>query len=85
MERKEHMLSQVESWRQSGIREHAFCDKAGIKLSTFSYWVRISKKQYDLAGGFIELTNPSVNLGNQYKIVHPNEGIVPTIAAIHRF
>lgn len=39
MDRKEYMLSQVESWKQSGITQQAFCDKAGIKLATFGYWV----------------------------------------------
>lgn len=46
------------------ISQQAFCDKSGIKLGTF--------KQDDLAGVFIELTNPSSTLGNQYEIVCPN-------------
>ena len=72
MDKKEYMLSQVDAWKQSGISQQTFCDKAGIKLSTFSYWVRISKQQDDLAGGFIELTNPSMDLKSQYEIVYPN-------------
>ncbi len=72
MDRKEYMLSQVESWKQSGISQQAFCDKAGIKLATFGYWGRRSKIQDDLAGCFIELPNPSIKLKSQYEIVYPN-------------
>lgn len=72
MDRKEYMLSQVESWRQSGTTQRAFCDKAGIKLATFSYWIKRSKKQDDLTDGFITLPNPSSTLRNQYEILYPN-------------
>lgn len=66
------MLSQVESWKQSGITQRTFCDNAGIKLATFSYWIKISKEQEDLTVGFIELKNPSIHLKSQYEIVYPN-------------
>ena len=72
MDKKEYMLSQVEAWKQSGISQQTFCDKAGIKLGTFSHWIKISKQQDDLVGGFIELANPSINLKSQYEIVYPN-------------
>ena len=66
------MLSQVEAWKQSGISQQLFCDKAGIKIGTFSYWVRVSKNQDDLAGGFIEISKPTTHLKSQYEIVYPN-------------
>ena len=72
MDKKEYMLSQGEAWKQSGISQRTFCDKAGIKLATFSYWIKISKQQDDLAGGFIELPNHSIKLKSQYEIVYPN-------------
>lgn len=72
MDRKEYMLSQVESWKQSGISQRAFCNKAGIKLATFSYWIKKSKERDDLTGGFITLPNPVTALKSQYEIVYPN-------------
>lgn len=72
MDKKEYMLSQVEAWKQSGISQQTFCDIAGIKLGTFSYWIKISEQQDDLVGGFIELANPSIDLKSQYEIVYPN-------------
>lgn len=72
MDRKEYMLAQVESWKQSGVTQRTFCDKAGIKLATFCYWVKISKQQDDLAGGFIELNNLGIQPKSQYEIIYPN-------------
>jgi hypothetical protein len=72
MDKKEYMLSQVEAWKQSGISQQTFCDKSGIKLGTFSYLIKISKQQDNLAGGFIELANPSIDMKSQYEIVYPN-------------
>ncbi|WP_016991451.1 IS66 family insertion sequence element accessory protein TnpA, partial [Flavobacterium sp. ACAM 123] len=37
MDKNEFMLSRVESWKQSGLSQQAYCDQAGIKLGTFSY------------------------------------------------
>jgi hypothetical protein len=62
----------VEAWKQSGISQQTFCDKAGIKLGTFSYWIKRSKEDDDLGGGFIEISNPSTHLKSQYEIVYPN-------------
>lgn len=75
MDRKEFMLSQVESWKQSGLTQQTYCNQAGIKLATFSYWIQKSKKQEVQIGGFIALKKPVFALENKYEIVYPN-GVV---------
>ncbi|NDP21183.1 MAG: IS66 family insertion sequence element accessory protein TnpB [Paludibacter sp.] len=72
MDRKEFMLFQVESWKQSGLSQQTFCDQAGIKLGTFSYWIRKSKNEEVQIGGFIPLKKPVFALENKYEIVYPN-------------
>jgi hypothetical protein len=58
MDKNEFMLSRVESWKQSGLSQQAYCDQAGIKLGTFSYWIRKSKNEEAQNGGFIALKKP---------------------------
>jgi hypothetical protein len=75
MDRKEYMLSQVKSWKQSGITQQVFCNQAGIKLATFSYWIQKSKQEEVQSAGFITLKKPVFALENKYEIVYPN-GVV---------
>jgi hypothetical protein len=75
MDKKDFMLSQVESWKQSGLAQQTFCDQAGIKLGTFSYWIRKSKKQEVESGGFITLKKTIRSFENKFEIVYPN-GVV---------
>ena len=75
MDKNEFMLSRVESWKQSGLSQQGYCDQAGIKLGTFSYWIRKSKNEEGQSGGFIALKKPVFALENKYEIVYPN-GVV---------
>ena len=76
MDKKEFMLSQVESWKQSGLAQRAYCLQEGIKLPTFSYWVQKSKNEVAQSGGFIALKKDDVAVQNKYEILYPNGVIV---------
>ena len=76
MDKKEFMLSQVESWKQSGLAQRAYCLQEGIKLATFSYWVQKSKNKEVQSGGFIALKKDDVAVQNKYEIVYPNGVVV---------
>lgn len=78
MDKKEYMLSQVEAWKQSGLTQQSYCDQVGIKLPTFSYWVRKSKSQED-SSGFVEIKKSISTLVNHYEIIYPN-GVVVRLA-----
>jgi len=72
MDKKEYMLAQVETWRESGLTQRSYCHQAGIKPATFSYWVRKGKKQQEDLGGFVEIERSMASLGNNYEITYPN-------------
>ena len=76
MDKKEFMLSQVESWKQSGLAQRAYCLQAGIKLPTFSYWVQKSKNKEAQSGDFIALKKDDLAVQNKYEIVYPNGVVV---------
>lgn len=75
MDKKEYMFSQVAAWRQSGLTQRNYCDQVGIKLATFSYWVRKSKKQ-EGPGIFMEIKRPTSTLEKKYEILYPNGVVV---------
>jgi hypothetical protein len=76
MDKKEHMLSQVAAWLQSGLTQRSYCGQTGIKLATFNYWVQKFKNQENLMGGFIEIKNAVPTRENSYEITYPNGVVV---------
>ena len=36
----EYRAFHLKAWRQSGLSQRAYCERAGLALSTFSYWHR---------------------------------------------
>ena len=72
MDKTEYMLAQVEAWRESGLTQRSYCDQAGIKPATFSYWVRKSKNQQEDLIGFIEIKRSSAISENKYEVIYPN-------------
>ncbi|MCK0124740.1 IS66 family insertion sequence element accessory protein TnpB [Gelidibacter sp. F2691] len=75
MDKKEYMLSQVDTWRGSGLTQQSYCNQVGIKLATFNYWVQKSKNQENLSG-FIEIKKPTAILENKYEVLYPNGVVV---------
>lgn len=72
MDKKEHMLAQVEAWRESGLTQRSYCEQAGIKPATFSYWIQKSKNQQEDLIGFIEIKRSTAILENKYEVIYPN-------------
>ncbi len=35
---REYWLAQIEQWKQSNLKQHAYCTKVGINYSAFVYW-----------------------------------------------
>ena len=36
--KREYWLTQIKQWQESQLSQQAYCEKAGIKYSTFVYW-----------------------------------------------
>lgn len=75
MDKAQVMFSLVDEYHNSGISMRDFTARKGIKLSTFTYWVRKKKRIEDpsTSGSFIPLDfkHPKSNSG-AIEIVYPN-------------
>lgn len=70
MKKAEQMRLAVQQWKESGLAQHHYCEKIGVKRSTFANWVKRSKEKPE--SGFIAL-RPSIELGSQaLEIIYPN-------------
>ena len=75
MSKQSEMYKQIADWRSSGLSQKAYCQEQGIKLATFSYWIKKQKDEQTSQNqeGFIPLKAASKN--ESYRIVYPN-GVV---------
>ena len=53
----EEMESMVSSYKLSGLSQRLFCDREGIKFSTFTYWLRRVKQRRSDHGRFTEVVS----------------------------
>lgn len=69
------MFALVAQYQRSDLSMKAFSEAQGIKLSTFSYWVR-KKKRIEAAqdsGNFIPLDlQAEENRGDGFEMIYPN-------------
>lgn len=72
MIKTEKMYSLVDEYRSSGLSMRDFAVRQGIKLSTFSYWVRKKKQSEDLGGGFLELRSSNAAPTGSVEVLYPN-------------
>lgn len=74
---RERMLAIAAGWSTSSQTQQTYCESHGLKLCTFSYWLRRYRESQGGAAkpqtGFVEL--PMFAGGSQLEIHHPN-GVV---------
>jgi hypothetical protein len=67
----EHWTKQIQSWQTSGLSRRAYCEREGLKITTFDYWqsrLRMNKqaaKSEQLGGDRLTLV--------PVRLVKPNE------------
>lgn len=71
MSSPEEMFKLIEDYQNSGKSQKEFCGEAGIKPSTFSYWVRKKRLKETSENGFIKIDTSSASLEN-LEICYPN-------------
>ena len=69
----QHYFSMVESWKQSGLSQKAYCEQNTIRYHVFHYWYKVYKgKQYSSTGTFVPLKVSPLLCGNLE--LHLNDG-----------
>jgi hypothetical protein len=75
MEKAKAMYSLVEEYRNSGVSVRKFAGSKGIKVSTFTYWVRRKKLLEGKTGygNFVAVDTKSwLTPPAEFQIVYPN-------------
>ncbi len=65
----------VASYRSSGLTQRAFCEREGIKLPNFSYWLGRVSQDNSASGSFVEVTSHPIT-AEGLEVVFPNGMIV---------
>jgi hypothetical protein len=66
-DKRSHMTTMVEQWRQSGLSQAGFAQVQNVKLAKLRYWIH-KQRQGELHGsGFIQLSGlPSSGISIRY-------------------
>ncbi len=70
MKKAEQMRQLVRQWKESGLTQKVYCEKIGIKRTTFANWV---KRSHDKTGqGFVAITPPTRPVSESIELIYPN-------------
>jgi len=69
-EKREHMLSMIADWQQSGKSKKAYCTEKGINEAKFYYWISRSKESASFSDTFIAVDK--VSKESAIEIIYPN-------------
>lgn len=70
MRKAEEMRHLVQQWQESGLTQKVYCEKIGIKRTTFANWVKRSKEKP--GQGFVAVTPPCQAVSEGIEIIYPN-------------
>ena len=54
-QKRQYWQAKIESWKQSGMSQAAYCRSRDLKVKTFSYWLRKLRKEKAGRVQFVEL------------------------------
>ncbi len=60
----------VQQWKESGLTQKAYCEKVGVKRTTFANWVGRTKEKPEK--GFLALTPPRGPVSEDIELSYPN-------------
>ncbi len=60
----------VQQWKESGLTQSVFCEKIGIKRTTFANWVKRSKEK--TGERFVAITPPTRPVLESIELIYPN-------------
>jgi hypothetical protein len=70
MKKAEQMELAVQQWKDSGLTQKAFCEKIGIKRTTFATWLGRSRENGKT--GFITIAPERKPVLEAIEIIYPN-------------
>lgn len=70
MKKAEQMRQLVQQWKESGLTQKVFCEKNGIKRTTFANWVKRSKEK--TGQGFVAINPPIKSISESIELFYPN-------------
>ncbi len=70
MKKAEQIHILVQQWKESGLTQKVYCEKIGIKRTTFANWVKRSKEKTDQ--GFIAISPAVDPVSERIEIIYPN-------------
>jgi hypothetical protein len=70
MKKAEEMRIAVQQWKESGLTQKVYCDKIGVKRTTFANWVKRSKEKPEHR--FIVIPPPIEPASEAIEIIYPN-------------
>jgi len=70
MKKVEQMRQLVQQWKESGLTQKVFCEKIGIKRTTFANWIKRSKETPRV--GFVAVTPPIKPVSESIEVIYPN-------------
>jgi hypothetical protein len=72
MEQQEKMLTLVEDFHRSGKSQKEFCLEQGIKISTFSYWIKKKRMCENPQEAFLKIDTTSSSSAEAVESLYPN-------------
>ena len=64
------MRQLVQQWKESGLTQKVFCEKIGIKRTTFANWVKRSKETP--RANFVAITPSIKPVAESIEVIYPN-------------
>jgi hypothetical protein len=72
MEQQEKMFALVDEYQRSDQSQKDFCLEAGVKPSTFSYWIKKRRMSSEPHNAFLRLETKASVLEEEVEILYPN-------------
>lgn len=64
------MRQLVQQWKESELTQKVFCEKIGVKRTTFANWVKRSKVKP--GQGFVAIVPPIKPISESIEVIYPN-------------
>jgi predicted DNA-binding protein (UPF0251 family) len=80
MKKVAEMRQAVQQWKESGLTQKVYCEKIGVKRTTFANWVARSKEK--ASAGFISVKPQVKPISESIEVIYPN-GVRLKINASH--
>jgi DNA-binding XRE family transcriptional regulator len=68
--KRAEQLHHVQQWKESGLTQRTYCEKIGVKRTTFANWVARSREE--TTNGFLAIAPLVEPISESIEIIYPN-------------